>query len=127
MPTMIRVGERYYRSSGETRRATRHQVESVAAARAALIAVAQLGEKITYTDLAAAIGAYNYRNIGTLLDAVAVDCRKRREPNLPAIAVTIATDEPGYEYAHGNHDRIRSDQRKVWNRWRGHRRQRGEE
>ncbi|MEV6254647.1 hypothetical protein AB0L97_15465 [Nocardia sp. NPDC051911] len=92
------------------------------AARAALIAVAQLGEKITYTDLAAAIGAYNYRNIGMLLDAVAVDCEKRGEPNLPAIAVTVATREPGYEYAHGNYDRVHSDQQEVWNHWRRRRR-----
>ncbi|WP_174190055.1 hypothetical protein [Nocardia barduliensis] len=127
MPTMIQVGERYHRLGGKTRRATRHQVETVPAARAALIAVAQLGEKITYTDLAAAIGAYSYRNIGMLLDAVAVDCEKRGEPNLPAIAVTVATGEPGYEYAHCNRDRVRRDQQDVWNYWRSHRSLSGDE
>lgn len=113
----IQVGDAIHRYDGSVRYATAHQVRVVPIARAALIAVAQREDTITYTELAEAVGYYNARNIGRLLDAVAVDCGLRDEPNLPAIAVTIADGKPGYEYAQGDDDVVTAEQAEVYARW----------
>lgn len=56
--------------------------------RSALIAVAQLGGTVTYTQLEAATGrAYSRRNFGSALDVLSIDCQLRNEPSLAALVV----------------------------------------
>ncbi|MBY8855420.1 hypothetical protein K7711_02920 [Nocardia sp. CA2R105] len=109
----IQVGDKIRRHDGSVRRATPHQVRVVPIARAVLIAVAQREGTITYTELAEAVGHYSPQNIGMLLDGVAVDCRKRGEPNLPAVVVRADSDKPAYEYAYGDDEVVRAEQAKV--------------
>ncbi|WP_280255472.1 hypothetical protein [Nocardia wallacei] len=113
----IEVGDRVVRHNGTVRRATRHQVMVVPIARAVLIAVAQREETITHTDLVEAIGFYSRRGVGPLLDAVAADCEQRGEPLLPAIAVNANTQQPAWEYAYDDTERVERDQADVYDYW----------
>ncbi|WP_327095359.1 hypothetical protein OIE68_35870 [Nocardia vinacea] len=113
----IQVGDKIHRHDGTVRRATAHQVRVVPIARAVLIAVAQQEGTITYSQLAEAVGYYSPQNIGMLLDGVAVDCRKRGEPNLPAIAVCASSGKPAYEYAYGDDEVVQAEQAEVYAWW----------
>lgn len=79
---------------GRTVTVTPHMLTALERMRAALITVAQLGATTTYKALTVSTGnAYPPRGFGPALDVLAVDCRNRGEPVLPALVVRAGRRE----------------------------------
>lgn len=111
----INVGDEYL-YKGELHRITQHQLDVLPRARAVLIHVARGHETITYTDLTAAVEAYDARNVAPLMNIVNHDCVRRKEPSLAAIAVLKATGLPSWGYD-DDADQIAKDQRRLYKHW----------
>lgn len=96
---------------------TEERLMTVALARAAVAAIAVIGQTITYGELAKALDdRFNYRNPGVILDLLSLDCIRRGEPSLAALVVQASSGRPGDGYADGDVP-IEEYQRQVQEFW----------
>lgn len=98
MDLAIREGDRF-EVNGKVRNVTKTAVSCLPRVRAHLIGIARACETVSYSHLRRALELpYAVNGMGWLLDVLTEDCRRRGEPSLAALVVTVGTGEVGVQY-----------------------------